>query len=65
MENKGTLSRKEACAYIGLSIPTLDALLKRTENPIPSFRVGRKVFIPLDGLKAWLSDEARRGVRGA
>ncbi|MBR2310517.1 MAG: DNA-binding protein [Oscillospiraceae bacterium] len=65
MESRGTLSRKEACAYIGISMPILDTLLRRADRPIPSFRIGRRIFIPVDGLNAWLAEEAQRGVVGA
>lgn len=65
MENRGTLNRKEACSYIGISMPILDTLLRRENNPIPHFRIGRRIFIPVDGLNEWLAEEARRNAKGA
>jgi len=56
----GTLMRDEAAKKLNVSLPTLDALLRRTENPLPSIRVGRKWLIPEAMLEEWLREEAGR-----
>lgn len=53
---KATYTRHEAGAVIGVSMTTLDALLKRKENPIPSVRIGRKVLIPIEKLHMWIAE---------
>jgi len=58
--SKLTLTRKEAAEVCSVSMPTLDAYLRRKENPLPSFRVGRKWIIPADSLRQWLLEEAAR-----
>lgn len=61
MEPKAmTYGRKEACKVTGMSIPSLDAFMRREENPLPHFHVGRKVLIPRAALEQWLLDEAER-----
>lgn len=60
MMDKLALNRKEAAAAGGISLPTLDAYLKRVDNPIPHFRAGRKVLIPAEGLRRWIEEEAQR-----
>lgn len=52
--------RKSCSQALGISLPMLDALLNRAENPIPHLRVGRKVLIPRAALEQWLLDEAER-----
>lgn len=52
--------RKSCSQALGISLPMLDVLLNRVENPIPHFRVGRKVLIPRAALEQWLLDEAER-----
>lgn len=56
--------RKEAAEAGGISLPTLDALLNRECDPIPHFRVGRKVLIPVDGFRNWLAAESERQMNG-
>lgn len=57
---KGAFRRKEAAQFIGASLPTLDELLHRAENPIPHIQIGRRIMIPVRDLQDWLSAEARR-----
>ena len=53
---KATYTRREAREVIGVSMTTLDALLRRDSKPLPSVRIGRKVLIPVDKLHEWLAD---------
>ena len=63
--DKMTLTRSEAAKAIQVSLPVLDAYLRRATNPLPSIRlsaVGKrgKVLIPADGLSRWIEEEAAR-----
>lgn len=57
---KFAIERKDAAKAIDSSMPTLDALLKRESNPIPHFKVGKKVLIPVEPFRQWLADECER-----
>ena len=59
---KLALTRKEAAQRLGVSLPSLDAFLRRSKSPLPHFRIGRKVVIPVASLDEWLNEEARRHV---
>ena len=59
---KFTFGRKEAAEAVGVSLPTLDAMLNREANPVPHFRIGKKVLIPVESFRQWLIDEAGRRV---
>lgn len=58
--DKLTLTRKEAAEQCNVSLPVLDAYLKRSNDPMPCFRAGRRVLIPLEALKKWLEEEMAR-----
>jgi len=53
------LRRKEAAAAMGISGPTLDALLRRETDPVPHFRCGKRLVIPTEELKEWLKRQTR------
>ncbi len=55
-------TRKQAAEAGNMSLPTLDSYLRRKEFPLPHFRSGKKVFIPVDGFREWLAAEAMREV---
>lgn len=57
---KSTLTRSEAADRLNVSLPILDAWLRREEDPLPCFRAGRKVLIPTEGLSRWIEEEAAR-----
>lgn len=50
---------KEAAAALGVSLPTFYELSNRADFPV--VRVGRRVLVPVDGLRAWLEKESARG----
>ena len=58
---KLTLSRREAAALMGVSLPVIDQLVHR--ESFPAFRVGSRVLISRDGLARWVLEQAgaRRG----
>lgn len=57
--DKLTYSAREAAAALGVSLPTFYELAARDDFPV--VRVGRRVLVPVEGLRAWLSREASRG----
>lgn len=65
--DKIALSREEAAYVLGISIPTLDLLIRREEFAIPFFRVGKgrtsKVLLPVSGIKQWVTEECERQKR--
>ncbi len=60
METKTCFSREEAAASVGISLPVLDEFLKRSTDPLPSIRAGRRILIPVNSLTRWLDQEAQR-----
>ena len=52
--------RIEAADALQVSLPTLDAWIRRAENPLPSIRAGKKILIPVEGLSVWVREEAAR-----
>lgn len=50
-----TMTRKESAKAMGIGLQHFDALLKRAVDPVPSLRVGKRVLIPCEEFKAWLS----------
>lgn len=58
---KMNYSRKEAAIALGISLVTLDALIHREADPLPTFKVGdRKYLIPVQALEAWVDRETQR-----
>lgn len=57
---KLVIDRKEASETLGMSLPMLDRYLNRENDPIPSFKVGRCIKIPVESLREWLAREANR-----
>ncbi len=57
---KLTMTRKEAAASIGVGLNLLDRFIKRKDDPLPSFAVGKRVLIPIDQLKEWIARQAKK-----
>lgn len=55
------ITRKDAAEQIGVSLPTFDELLRREVHPIPSVRIGRRVFVMPDDLRQWAEEEKSSG----
>ena len=54
-----TYTRREAAQALGVSLPTLDAFMRKQDHPLPFIKHGyKKVMIPVDDLKRWVSEEA-------
>ena len=59
MAEKLAYSSREAAAALGVSLPTFYELASRDD--FPSVRVGRRILVPVDELRAWLRKEAGKG----
>ena len=59
MPEKLAYNSKEAAAALGVSLPTFYELSNRADFPV--VRVGRRVLVPVDGLRAWLEKESAKG----
>ena len=59
MTEKLAYNAKEAAAALGISLPTFYELSSRAD--FPCVRVGRRVLVPVDGLKEWLAKESNKG----
>ena len=59
MAEKLAYNSKEAAAALGVSLPTFYELSNRDDFPV--VRVGRRVLVPVDGLREWLAKEANKG----
>jgi len=57
---KALITRNDASKTLNVSLPVLDAWLRRADNPLPCIRAGRKVLIPADGLSRWIEEETAR-----
>lgn len=53
--DKRALSKKELADHLGVSVRTVDHLVERAD--FPSFRIGRRVVIPVAALDRWLEDQ--------
>lgn len=56
---KMALSITEAAKLLGVSRPTMYTLVNRAD--FPSFRVGSRRLIPVDGLRDWMAKQASGG----
>lgn len=56
MPDKLAYNAKEAAATLGISLPTFYELSNRSD--FPCVRIGRRVIVPVDSLRAWLAKEA-------
>lgn len=52
----------EAAALLGVSRPTVYALLRRED--FPRFKIGRRTKIPREGLEAWVRRQAEEATEG-
>lgn len=58
MENrKLTFNVEEMAKQLGVSRPTAYTLINSQDGP-PVLRIGRRVLIPIDGLKRWLEQQS-------
>ena len=53
-----TISVAEAAKILGISRPTMYKLMHRAD--FPQLRVGRRMLIPVDDLRQWVSAQATR-----
>lgn len=50
----------EAAEAVGVSQHKIQEWLRRTVDPLPHIKDGRRIIIPVDLLIGWLRDEAGR-----
>lgn len=60
-DNKLALSITETAAVLGVSRPTVYALIHRED--FPALRVGRRTLIPVKGLERWIEAQSAGGER--
>ena len=53
------VSVSEAAQLVGLSRPKVYQLMQAGD--FPSFKVGTRTLIPMDGLRAWVAAQAEKG----
>lgn len=58
IEREG-LSVSDAAQFIGVSRPTVYALLNREGHPLPSINIGRRRIIPKTEILKWLGEETK------
>lgn len=52
------VSVSEAARMLGVSRPTVYALIRRAD--FPSFKVGQRTLISVDGLRSWIATQAEQ-----
>ena len=60
MSEKLAYSLTETAAVLGVSRPTVYALIKQPGFPV--FQIGGRKLVSVDGLREWVIKEARNGV---
>lgn len=58
--DKLTYTRKEGAKTFGVGLNQFDALLRRAVDPVPSIRVGKRVLIPVQEFKQWISRQVEK-----
>ena len=51
-------SKKEAQEILGVGNSTFQQLLSSESNPIPHFRIGRRIIIPCERFQQWLNSRS-------
>ena len=59
MREKLAYSSAEVAEVLGISRPMVYNLLKRID--FPSFKIGTRTLIPVDGLREWIAEQAKGG----
>ena len=59
IDNRVTLSVAETAAALGVSRPTIYALMRK--QGFPAFRVGGRTLVSVDGLRAWVEAQTATG----
>ena len=57
--DKLTYSAAETAEVLGVSRPTVYALMRQTD--FPAFKVGARVLISAEGLREWVQAQVERG----
>ena len=59
MADKLAYSPSETAEVLGVSRPTVYALMKRAD--FPAFKVGARKLVSVEGLRAWVAAQVERG----
>jgi len=59
---KAVYTVEEVKSMLGIGLCQTYELIHSKNGP-PVIRVGRRLLVPVDGFKAWLSDQSRQGAR--
>ena len=62
LPNRLCYNVEEAARLVGVSAHKFNAWLKRSNHPVPHFKDGRRIFIPVDMLAQWLREEVIRNI---
>ena len=62
LPNRLSYNVEEAARLVGVSANKFNAWLKRSNHPVPHFKDGRRIFIPVDMLAQWLREEVIRNI---
>ena len=59
-----TYKLEEASKVAGVGVHVIQSWVRRENNPLPSFREGRRIVVPHKELVEWLGQEAKRHING-
>lgn len=57
-----TYGKDAASAAFGVSVPVIDSWIKRQDDPLPSFREGTRILIPVKEAQEWVSRQAKKAM---
>ncbi len=60
-EDRITITPKEAAGMLGLSTATMYKLVH--SEGFPSVRIGKKIFVSVEGLKNWVNERSGTGAK--
>ena len=55
--DKGTFTIRQGADFLQVSLPTMYSLAN--SDGFPSLRIGKKILIPIEALKQWVTEQAR------
>lgn len=60
LENRITITPKEAASMLGLSLTTMYELVH--SDGFPCTRIGKKILINVEGLRKWIDNECKKNL---
>ena len=52
--------KDSASAAFGVSVPVIDGWIKRKDDPLPYFRAGTRILIPVKAAEKWIERQAEK-----